>query len=93
MDRDEALSHRVVILHGFENEEIGRIMRGIKGMYEKPDVIFAKTTNNSLQMKVEEVIMDLAEDHEYFKKNPPGSPGSGTDQASEGSPGETGSEG
>ncbi len=72
MTKEEALKQRVLIMHGFDNEEVTRIMRGVKSMYEEADVIFAKTTDNSLKMKVEDVIEDLAGDHEYFKSNPPG---------------------
>jgi hypothetical protein len=35
------------------------------------DLIFAKTTDNSLEMKLADLIEDMSEDHEYLKNNPP----------------------
>mgnify|MGYP006298238975 CR=1 FL=1 len=39
------------------------------------DLIFAKTTDSSLQMKLADLIEDMSEDHEYLKNNPPQSGG------------------
>ena len=38
---------------------------------QSADLIFAKTTSNSLQMKLADLIVDMSEDHEYLRKNPP----------------------
>ncbi len=38
------------------------------------DLIFAKTTENSLHMKLADLIEDMSEDHEYLKNNPPQPP-------------------
>ena len=66
------MSQRVIIMHGFEYAEIDLIMRAVKKQVESPrDVIFAKSTENSLKMKLADLIEDLAEDHEYLKNNPP----------------------
>ncbi len=35
------------------------------------DLIFARTTENSLRMKLADLIADMSEDHEYLKNNPP----------------------
>ena len=35
------------------------------------DLIFAMSTENSLQMKLADLIEDMSEDHEYLKNNPP----------------------
>lgn len=59
-------------MHGFDYAEIDLIMRAVKKEVENPrDVIFAKSTENSLKMKLAALIEDLTEDHEYLKKNPP----------------------
>lgn len=42
------------------------------------DLIFAKTTANSLQTKLADLIADMSEDHEYLRNNPPERPGGGT---------------
>ncbi len=67
-----ALDNKVIILNGFSYEEIDKIMRSVKQLFEKPrDLIFAKTTPTSIKMTVAELIEDISEDHEYLKKNPP----------------------
>lgn len=35
------------------------------------DLIFAKTTENSVKMTLKALIEDMSEDHEYLRKNPP----------------------
>ena len=35
------------------------------------DLIFAKTTPNSLETKLADLIVDMSGDHEYLKNNPP----------------------
>ena len=45
------------------------------------DLIFAKTTEQSLQTKIADVIVDMSGDHEYLRNNPPGKtppPGAGS---------------
>jgi hypothetical protein len=41
------------------------------------DLIFAKTTENSLQTKLADLIEDMSEDHEYLRNNPPPRPDDG----------------
>ena len=35
------------------------------------DLIFAKATANSVQMKLADILADVSEDHEYLQNNPP----------------------
>jgi len=66
------LQKKLVLLNGFSNDEIGKIMHAIKKLYNPPeDLIFAKTTQNSLQMVLKDLIVDISSDHEYLKSNPP----------------------
>lgn len=66
------LKKKLVLLNGFSNDEIGRIMFAVKSLYNPPeDLIFAKTTQNSIQMVLKDLIVDISSDHEYLKKNPP----------------------
>jgi hypothetical protein len=46
----------------------------VPGIQSTPtgDLIFAKTTPNSIQMRLQDLIVDMSQDHEYLKKNPPG---------------------
>jgi Txe/YoeB family toxin of Txe-Axe toxin-antitoxin module len=66
------MDHRVIIMHGLDNAEMDLVMRAVKKTLDKSrDTIFAKTTDNSLKMKVKDLIEDLSEDHQYLKENPP----------------------
>jgi hypothetical protein len=63
---------KVVILHGFTKEQIFAVMRSVKReLGPEADVAFAMTTAHSLEMKMGDVIGDIAGDHAYLKKNPP----------------------
>lgn len=70
-ERPKELDNRVVILNGFTHEEISRVMRAVKSQFEKPDIIFAMTTENSLKTRLQDLIVDMSRDHEYLKQNPP----------------------
>ncbi len=59
-----------------------RLLRSVRAAKSLPevqrvstkDLIFAKTTPNSIEMKLKDLIEDMSEDHEYLKKNPPTPP-------------------
>lgn len=64
--------NKVIIMHGFSHEEINSIMKVVKKQFENPrDLIFAMSTEQSLEMKLGALIEDMAEDHAYLQKNPP----------------------
>ncbi len=66
------MENKVIILNGFSNDEIVTIMKVVKQQFENPgDLIFAKTTPNSIKMTLDELIEDLSGDHAYLKANPP----------------------
>ncbi len=63
---------KVVIAHGFEKDEILRLMRAVKNEFTKEvDIAFAMTTENSLKRNLGEVVLDISGDHKYLKENPP----------------------
>jgi hypothetical protein len=71
-ERPKELDNKVIIMNGFTYEEIDKIMRAVKPLFDNPrDLIFAKTTENSVEMVLKDLIVDMSEDHEYLKKNPP----------------------
>lgn len=75
--------HRVIIMNGFSEGEIMAIMRQVKALCrdgnsaekaidaDRRDLIFAKTTPNSLETRLGDLIADLAGDHAYLRQNPP----------------------
>ncbi len=71
-ERPKELDNRVIIMNGFTHEEISKIMKAVKALFETPgDLIFAMTTERSLETRVRDLIVDMSQDHEYLKKNPP----------------------
>ena len=59
---------KIVILHGFDKPEILKAMRIIKENFQGEDIIFASTTPTSLTWKVEDLINELKQEHEEFKR-------------------------
>lgn len=71
-NKEEITNERVVIIHGFTKEEIFSVMRAVKReMGVDSDIAFAMTTPKSVEMKLEDLIKDVREEHTYLKKNPP----------------------
>lgn len=78
--------HKVVFMHGFSQEEMTRIIKGVRSVVEdQGSVAFCMSTKNNLEWKVKDLIADVVEEHEYMKRNPPGrrtdegKPGDGND--------------
>lgn len=68
----QELENKVIIMNGFTQQEIVSIMRAVRRLFEEPgDLIFAKTTPKSVNMVLKDLIVDMSEDHEYLKNNPP----------------------
>jgi uncharacterized membrane protein YgcG len=66
------LENKVIIMNGFTQQEIVAVMRAVRRLFENPgDLIFAKTTPKSVNMVLKDLIVDMSEDHEYLKNNPP----------------------
>ena len=60
---------KTVILHGFSSQEALAVMRAVKAASADPGAIaFAMSTPNSVEMKLGDVLADLAEEHRYFRK-------------------------
>ncbi len=66
---------RVVFLHGFSDEEITRIIRGVKSVVGDADsAAFCTSTATNLEWKVQDLIDDVLKEHDYMKKNAGRSP-------------------
>ncbi len=73
MTENTEKKYKVVILHNFDYQEITAIMNAVRKVQEgeRNELIFAKSTEKSLKMKLGELIEDMTEDHEYLMQNPP----------------------
>jgi hypothetical protein len=60
---------KVILLHGFDQDEAIAIMRAVKAASKAPgDIAFATTTDTNRSWKVEDLIEHVGEEHEYMKK-------------------------
>ncbi len=67
---------RLILLHGFSREELGAVMNAVRTAVADPgDIAFAVTTPTNIAWKVGDLVAEVRGEHEYLKKNPPGSPG------------------
>ncbi|MEM5948217.1 DUF3783 domain-containing protein [Spirochaetia bacterium 38H-sp] len=63
---------KVVILHGFTNQEIHRLLPAIREAADKEkEIVFAMTTDTNLQWKVIDLIQEVTEEHKEMKKIKP----------------------
>ena len=84
MSNDRQDRYRVIFMHGFTQEEMTRIMRGVRSVVEDPtEVAFCTSTPNNLEWRVRDLLKDVMEEHEYMRNNPPGGRAEGPDGAAE----------
>lgn len=57
-----------IIMDGFSNEQILKILKAIKHLEDMPEIIFATVTETSRRWTVEELIKELNLEHEEMKK-------------------------
>lgn len=67
---------QVVLLHGFSSETALAVMRAAKAAVaetgaDPAEIAFAMTTPTNMEWKVSQLLVDVAEEHEYMRKNPP----------------------
>ena len=68
----ESDATRVVYMHGFSEEEISRIMRGVRSVVADPgSVAFCMSTEKNVEWQVKALLADVTEEHEYLRRNPP----------------------
>ena len=68
----EDRGYKVVFMHGFNSDEMGRIVRGVKSIVEdSSSVAFCMSTENNLDWTIRDLLNDVTEEHDYMRKNPP----------------------
>jgi hypothetical protein len=66
---------KFILLHGFTREELSAVMRAVKSAVMDPgEIAFAVTTDTNREWKVDDLVREVTEEHEYMKNNPPGKP-------------------
>jgi hypothetical protein len=60
---------KVLLMHGFDQDEALAIMRAVKAAVKRPeDIAFAMTTETNREWKVEDLIEHVGEEHEFMRK-------------------------
>jgi len=64
--------YKVVLMHGFTQEEVSRIMRGVRSVVEDPrSVAFCMSTPGNMELTVKDLLKEVTAEHEYMLENPP----------------------
>ncbi len=68
----------VVLMHGFTSDQAIAVMRAAKKAAEAAGmdpsgIAFATSTPTNVEWKLKDLLTEVADEHAYMKKNPPGS--------------------
>lgn len=67
------MEERMILLHGFNREEVMKILKAVKSVAADPsEIAFSVTTDTNLAWTVQDLVKEVREEHEYMKANPPG---------------------
>jgi hypothetical protein len=66
---------RLVMIHGFSREDTMKVMKAVKAAIEEDPrgIAFTMTTPTNMEWKIKDLITEVRTEHEYLRKNPPGS--------------------
>lgn len=68
----DPFARKTLLINGFSREETFMIVDTIKKLFGPGnDIIFAMTTKNSVKRPLEDILVELGQDHAYLKENPP----------------------
>ncbi len=60
---------KVIYLHGFEKDELFKVIRAVKAEVENPgEIAFSTSTPTNLEWKIKDMIAEVREDHAFFKE-------------------------
>ncbi|HTX72914.1 MAG TPA: DUF3783 domain-containing protein [Rectinemataceae bacterium] len=69
------MEQRVVLLHGFTNEEAVSVLKALKSALPAArDAAFATTTDTNMDWKVGELMDHIAEEHRLYRAMKTGTP-------------------
>ncbi|WP_018963578.1 DUF3783 domain-containing protein [Coprothermobacter platensis] len=59
---------RFVLLHGFSDEELSKVMKACRAALPEKEFVFAVTTPTNMQWKVGDLMEEVVKEHEFMKK-------------------------
>lgn len=66
---DNSSTEKVIYLHGFEKDDLFKVIRAIKAAVDYPgEIAFSTSTPTNLDWKIKDMIAEVREDHAFFKE-------------------------
>ena len=66
---DNSATEKVIYLHGFEREDLFKVIKAIKAEVDNPgEIAFSTSTPTNLEWKIKDMIAEVREDHAFFKE-------------------------
>lgn len=60
---------KVIYFHGFERDDVFKIIKAIKASVDYPtEIAFSTSTPTNLEWKIKDMVAEVREDHAFFKK-------------------------
>jgi hypothetical protein len=66
------MDSKVICMHGFSQDEMSKIIKGVSAVVGRGEVAFCTTTDRNLTWPLKKLIEDVTEEHAYMKRFPPG---------------------
>jgi len=66
--QEEKNTSPVIIMNGLNNEQTLKVMKAVKSIEGIPRIIFASTTQTSLEWKVKDLLQELKAEDDEFRK-------------------------
>ncbi len=62
-------TEKVIYLHGFEKDDLFKVIRAIKAEVDNPgEIAFSTSTPTNLEWKIKDMIAEVRQDHAFFKE-------------------------
>ena len=60
---------KVIYFHGFERDDVFKIIKAIKACVDYPkEIAFSTSTPTNLEWKIKDMVTEVREDHVFFKE-------------------------
>ena len=60
---------KVIYFHGFERDDVFKIIKAIKASVSNPgEIAFSTSTPTNLEWKIKDMVAEVREDHAFFKE-------------------------
>ena len=65
----DSSKQKVIYFHGFERDDVFKIIKAIKASVSYPgEIAFSTSTPTNLEWKIKDMVAEVREDHAFFKE-------------------------